>query len=234
MWMVIVAIVAASGIYVFKSCVDAPARNVNAMLDSAAKNTRDLAAALIHGTVTTQFREYCTETRPDLSLQVASLKQIEQFTRTDEAVVGGIPLPDVIVRVTAPVQYTYSVDLNSRWEFRQSGNTLTVICPNPKPGVPAFDVSAMEWEVKKDSLFRRTSQVMDDLKKTVMPMAQSRGKAHIPTIRETARAQVATFVDRWVQQKFTDSSQFRIKVLFASESEGQNKNFVPHSPESAQ
>jgi hypothetical protein len=229
MWLGIVAIVSISGVFAFKSCLDAPARSINAVADNASKNLRALASALLSGSVKTEFREYCTEIHPDLSIQVATLKQVEQFTRTDEATLASIPLPSVVVRVTAPVQYTYSVDLNAQWDFINRDNTLFVICPNPKVGPPAFDVSAMEWEVKKDSILRGSKQVQEDFKQVLMPLAQGRGKSHISTIRETARAQIATFIEQWVAHKYADSSNYRIKVLFASEANRPGANLKLNS-----
>lgn len=217
MWIAIVAIVAGSALFIFKSCVEAPVRMVNAIGEQPGKIARDLATTLLKGTVTTQFREYCTEVHPSLSLQVATLKQTEQFTRKDEATLGDIPLPEVVVRVTAPVQYTYCIDLNGKWNFKLEGDLLTVVCPDPTLNQPAFDVSQMEWEVKKDSLFRRTKKIMDDFQQSLMPLAVSRGKSHVPIILETARAQTTTFVENWVKQRFSDSGKFRVKVLFARE-----------------
>jgi len=217
MWIAIVAIIAGSALFIFKSFVEAPVRVVNAIGDQPGKIARDLASSLLKGTVTTQFREYCTEVHPTLSLQVATLKQTEQFTRTDEATLGDIPLPEVVVRVTAPVQYTYCINLNGKWDFKREGDLLTVICPDPTMNQPAFDVSQMEWEVKKDSLFRRTKKIMDEFQQSLMPLAVSRGKSHIPIVLETARAQTTTFVENWVKQRFMDGGKFRVKVIFARE-----------------
>lgn len=213
MWICIVAIVAASGIYVFKSCIEAPAK----IAGGVAKAAHDLASVFLQRNVSTEFREFCTEVHPNLALQVATLKQTEQFTRSDEAVVGSIPLPEVVISVTAPVEYTYYLSLDEKWEFKLKDNVLTVFAPNPKANKPSFDVSNMEWEVKKNSLIRRTSQVKEDLKQSLMPLASSRARAHMNLVKETARTQVTVFVQRWVAERFTDGKNYRVRVFFENE-----------------
>ncbi len=222
MWICIVAIVAGSGIYVFKSCIEAPAKIVGGVADRVSKAARELASAFVQGNVSTEFREFCTEVHPNLALQVATLKETEQFTRSDEAAVGSIPLPEVVVSVTAPVEYTYYLSLDEKWQFNLKDNVLTVYAPNPKANKPSFDVSNMEWEVKKDSLIRRTSQVKEDLKRSLMPLAASRARAHMGLVKETARAQVSVFVERWIAERFTDGKKYQVRIYFENE-RGQEK-----------
>jgi len=210
MWMAISAIAAIAAMFIFKSCADAPAK----LVTSASNSARELASSLLKGNVTMEFHEYCAKTEPSLSLQVATLKQMELFTRSDEASVGNIPLPDVVVSVTSPVEYVYSLDLNERWTFELKDETLRVRAPDPKPGSPSFDVSNMKWIVEKDSLIRNTTRVKDDLKQSLMPMAIKRGRVNVALIRETARAQTAQFVERWLKSRFPDAAKYRVKVEF--------------------
>jgi hypothetical protein len=217
MWICIVSILAGSAIYLFKSCVEAPAKIAGGVADRVSRAARDFISAFMQGTVSIEFKEYCAEVQTNLTLQVATLKQTEQFIRTDEATIGDFPLPDVIISVTAPVDYTYFVDLDKKWEFKLQEKELTVIVPDPLFNRPSFDVSRMDWEVKKDSIFRRTRQIQEEFKKSLMPLAIRRGRAHLAVVRETARAQVAVFVERWLKERFTDGKQYQIKVCFQSE-----------------
>jgi hypothetical protein len=210
MWISITAILAFCALFMFKSCMDAPVK----ILADASRSARELAAALVKGTVSTEFREYCVQARPSLALQVATLKQIEVFTRSDQAAIGGVPLPEVVVSVTAPVDYVYSLDLNGRWSFELKDRVLRARAPDPKPGLPSFDVSEMKWIVEKDSLIRNTTRVKEDLKKSLMPMAVRRGQANAALIRETARAQTAVFIERWLKNRFKDGEKYRVVVEF--------------------
>ena len=148
---------------------------------------------------------------------MATLKEVEQFTLSDEAVIGNIPLPEVIVSVTAPVEYIYHLDLNDKWEFNLRGNVLTVWAPELRVNKPSFDVSNMKWEVQKDSLIRNTGRVREELRQSLMPLAMSRGRAHLKLVRETARAQVTTFVEKWMRDRFKDGKKYQVKVYFDTE-----------------
>ena len=217
MWISIVAIMAGSGMYAFHSCVEASSRFAGDLTERVSNAAREFAAAFVKGTVTTQFQEYCTEIHPNLSLQVATLKEVEQFTCSDEAVIGNIPLPEVIVRVTAPVEYIYHLDLNDKWEFNLRGDVLTVWVPELRANKPSFDVSNMNWEVQKDSLIRNTSRVREELRQSLMPLAMGRGRAHVKLVCETARVQVTTFVEKWLRDRFKDGKKYRVKVYFNTE-----------------
>lgn len=227
MWVCIVAILSGSGIYVFKSCIEAPAKISGDVADRVSKAASDFISSFVHGTVSTEFREYCSETHTNLSLQVTTLKQVEQFTRKDEASIGNIPLPDVVVSVTAPVDYTYFVDLDRNWDFKLKDDVVTVIVPDVLFNRPSFDVSRLEWEVKQDSVFRRTRQVQENLKQSLMPLAIKRGKLHAAQVKEAARAQVSVFLQRWLKQRFTDGKKYQIKVIFESELPGAVKTAQP-------
>ncbi len=235
MWISIVAIMAGSGMYAFHSCVEAPSRFAGDLTERVSNAAREFAAAFVKGTVTTQFQEYCTEIHPNLSLQVATLKEVEQFTRSDEAVIGNIPLPEVIVRVTAPVEYIYHLDLNDKWEFNLRGDVLTVWAPELRANKPSFDVSNMNWEVQKDSLIRNTSRVREELRQSLMPLAMGRGRAHVKLVRETARVQVTIFVEKWLRDRFKDGKKYRVKVYFNTEKIEPNtinsiENSIPTTP----
>jgi len=222
MWICIAAIFAGTTMYIFHSCVEAPGRAAGAAFDRATQAARDLASSLITGTVKTQFYEYCTEVRPNLCLQVATLKQVEEFSRSDEALIANIPLPEVIVSVSAPVEYTYTLDLKQDWTFTQKDGRLIVRAPDLHVNSPAFDVSKMKWEVQKNSLIRNTTKVKEDLRQSLMPLAQSRGRAHLRTVRETARAQVKEFVEKWVRERYRDGKNFKVEVYFGDEKEPSN------------
>src|SRR3990172_10843377 len=93
---------------------------------SIATELRSVAAAFKTGTITTTFVSYATEMSGSQKLQFATLKETEVFERTDRAQVlwGQLELPEVVVRAEAPVEYTYYLDLEERWNFLLEGQRL--------------------------------------------------------------------------------------------------------------
>src|SRR5512140_2252835 len=123
MWMVIVLILVGGAVYVFKSCRDLPVQTLEKtgkLVNELGQQLEKVAAAFKQGTLTTTFTSYATTISGSQYLQFATLSQQEVFTRKDESSMafGYIPLPDVIVEASAPVTYTYYLDLNARWDFR--------------------------------------------------------------------------------------------------------------------
>src|SRR4051794_20689081 len=94
MWMVIVLILVAGGVCIFRSC-----RGPVDLIDRAGQTLAKVAAAFNRGTITTSFTSYATSISNTTYLQFATLKQMEIFTRTEEpsTAFGYIPLPDVVV-----------------------------------------------------------------------------------------------------------------------------------------
>src|SRR6185503_21087129 len=72
------------------------------------------------GTVQRRFAAYTTSLQGTTYLQVATLKQVQSFELEDRSAVfwGTVELPPVVVRATAPVDYTYFVDLHGTWELK--------------------------------------------------------------------------------------------------------------------
>jgi hypothetical protein len=179
--MVIVAILVGGGIYVFKSCRDLPGDTLDKggkLAENIGRQLQEVASAFKQGTVTTTFTSYATTLSGSQYLQFATLSQRETFTRTDESTLlfGYIPLPDVIVEASAPITYTYYLDLNARWEFLLKDGVIWVTAPDIKYNKPALDVSRINYEVKKDSHIRNTSEAMENLRSSMTWMSyRSRG-----------------------------------------------------------
>src|SRR5207248_2326650 len=132
--------------------------------------------------------------------QFATISQHEVFTRTDESSLafGYLPLPEVIVQATAPVSYTYYLDLNARWDFLLKDGVILVTAPDIKYNRPAVDVSHITYEVKKNSLFRNTSEAMENLKSSITWLSYKRAQSNINLVRETGRKQTESFVENWL------------------------------------
>jgi hypothetical protein len=235
MWMVIVLTLVAGGVYVFKSCRDLPVETLERtgkMVQTAGQQLQKVAAAFKQGTITTIFTSYATTISGSQYLQFATLSQHEVFTRTDESSLafGYIPLPDVIVQASAPVSYTYYLDLNARWDFLLQDGAILVTAPDIKYNRPAVDVSQISYEVKKNSLFRNTSEAMANLRSSITWLSYKKAQSNIDLVRETGRKQTESFVENWLAKSFADGKKYPVKVRFRSEAKAQ-ESVAPHKPE---
>ena len=221
-WMAIALMLVGAGIYVFKSCRDLPGETLDKtgkLVQTIGQQAQSLASAFKQGTVTTTFTSYATTLSGSQYLQFATLSQRETFTRTDESTLlfGYIPLPDVIVQASAPVTYTYYLDLNAHWNFVLRDGVIWVTAPDIKYNKPALDISRITYEVKKDSHFRSTSEAMENLRSSMTWMSYKKAEANVPLVRETGRKQTETFVENWLAWSFSDGKKYPVKVLFRSE-----------------
>jgi hypothetical protein len=222
MWIVIVAMVVGAGVYVFRSCVEAPAKVIDKTGEALGKAGNALVtvmSAFNRGTITTSFLSYATSITPTHRLQFATLRQTEIFTRKDEAstAFGYVPLPEIVVEARAPVEYTYYLDLNARWQLVLQDEVLYVLAPEIRFNKPAVDASEIQFDVRKDSLLRDTKTAQENLKKSITSLAERRAKENVSLIRDTGRKQTAEFVEKWLAKSFTDGKGRPVKVYFPDE-----------------
>ena len=179
-----------------------------------------IAAAFKTGTIRETFFSYATAMSGSNYLQFATLSQVEVFEREDYATTlwGQLELPAVVVRATAPVEYTYFLDLEGDWSFRLVEDTLTVTAPPIEYNKPAIDASALEFEVRQDSLLRDEEAALAKLKAGLVPMARQRAQSNLGLVRELGRNRTRTFVETWLMQSFGESSKrVHVEVVFADE-----------------
>jgi hypothetical protein len=232
MWMVIALMVVSGAVYIFKSCSEAPGAaldRASKVVETVGQQAQKVAAAFRQGNVTTTFTSYATTLSGSQYLQFATLSQHESFTRKDESSVafGYIPLPDVIVEASAPVSYTYYLDLKARWDFKLQDGVILVTAPDIKYNRPAIDVSHITYEVKKDSLLRNTSEAMENLRNSITWLSYKKAQANIELVRETGRKQTESFVENWLAKSFTDGKKYPVKVQFRSEVARKNSDLMP-------
>ncbi len=178
-----------------------------------------MAAAFRQGRIEISFTSYATEVSGSNYLQFATLRQTEVFTRQDEASLlwGTLDLPEVVVSATAPVEYTYYLDLDDEWEFRLEEGVLKVRAPPIRFNRPAVDASEISYEVREWSLLRDEDAALAQLKRGLTAMSRQRAQDHIVIVRELGRAKVREFVERWLAGSFTDGKAYRVEVGFADE-----------------
>jgi len=186
---------------------------------SIATELRSVAAAFKTGTITTTFVSYATEMSGSQKLQFATLKETEVFERTDRAQVlwGQLELPEVVVRAEAPVEYTYYLDLEERWNFLLEGPTVRVQAPQIRFNSPAIDVSRLRYEVKSGSVFRDEALALENLKRGLGELSRARAAENVALVRELGRKKTAEFVRTWLLSRYDDASSYYIEVTFADE-----------------
>jgi len=221
-WICIVLILAAAGLYVFKSLRDLPgetASKTTAAVADAGKRLVELAAAFSRGTVTTSFISYASTLSSSHYLQFANLSQTELFSHSDQATTGFgyIPLPEIIVEARAPVEYTYYLDLNAKWELRLEDQVIYVLAPPIHFNKPSVDASRIEYEVRKDSVFRNGNDAKENLKQSITFLANQKARENVPIVRELGRKKTGEFVEKWLAKTFLDGKRHPVKVFFPGE-----------------
>jgi hypothetical protein len=221
-WLGVVLVLSVNAVIVLKSCRDLPGEAIDKtgkIIEKAGRVLVDVVSAFNQGRITTEFISYASSISPTHRLQFATLRQTEIFTRKDEASTGFgyIPLPDVVVEARAPVEFTYYLDLNARWQILVKDNVIHVLAPEIKFNQPAVDVSAIHYEVRKDSAFRNTTAAMDGLKQSITQLSKLRARENVNLIRETGRRQTVEFVEKWLMKSFTDGKDYPVKVFFPGE-----------------
>jgi hypothetical protein len=184
-----------------------------------ASELRSVAAAFKTGTITTTFVSYATEVSGGQKLQFATLKETEVFERTDRAQVlwGQLELPEVVVRAEAPVEYTYYLDLEERWDLLLEDDTVRVQAPPIRFNTPAIDVSRLRYEVKSGSVFRDEALALENLRRGLGQLARERASTNIALVREVGRKETTEFVRTWLLSRYDDAASYHIEVLFADE-----------------
>ena len=221
-WAVI-ALFLTTNVFIFlKSCREMPGQVIDKagqLLEKGGKALADVASAFHQGRITIEFVSYASSIHPTHHLQFATLKQREIFTRKDEAstAFGYVPLPEVIVEARAPVEFTYYLDLNARWQIVLQDGVVQVLAPPIRFNTPAVDASAIHYEIRKDSTFRSSAAALEGLKQSITILAKDRARENINLVRETGRRQTVEFVENWLMKSFSDGKKYPVKVFFADE-----------------
>lgn len=178
-----------------------------------------VAEAFYQGTVTTSFIGYATEVHGSSYLQFATLEETEVFRREDRATAlwGTLELPEVVVEATAPVETTYYVDLDGRWDFEAEGRRIFVVAPPIRFNKPAVDASKIRYEVRSDSLLRDETEAIERLREGITHLSMRRAKDNIPLVRETGRREIERFVEVWLAERFVDGGDYVVDVVFRDE-----------------
>ena len=179
----------------------------------------DIAQAFSESKVTHRFVSYTTEIAGTTFLQVATLEQVEVFDLEDSSSVlwGAVELPSVVVRATAPVTFTYYLNLNGEWDLEYRDGLIYVLAPSLGWNKPAVDASSIEYEIRKGSLLRDEELVSMALKQEITGRTAIRAIENIELVRETARRQAESFVLNWLSRNFSGGDRVIVELQFADE-----------------
>ena len=219
-WLGVLGVIALNAALVFRSCSKLPGEVLDKagnVVDKAGKALANVASAFNQGTIRTEFISYATSITNQHYLQFATLKQTEIFTRSESATTGFgyIPLPEVVVEARAPVETTYYLDLNAKWDFVLKDNVIYAFAPPIRFNKPSVDASAISYEVKKGYL--KTAEATENLKKSISSLSTLKAKENISLVRENGRRQTTEFVERWLMKSFSDGARYPVKVFFPDE-----------------
>lgn len=216
-----------AGLWMFHKVASAPAGAL-ALVKELGQQASTVAQGFRHQTVREEFLSSSVKLTGLTRLQVATLDEHETFRRkeSDSLVWGLIPLPSIVVQADVPVEYSYYLDFNSPWEFSQTDAVVTAYPPSLQPGPPAADLSKLTFYTLEGRVWQDDKAVRDRLQGSLTPALRTRASEHIPLVREIARRQVQSFVEKWLADTFSDGREFHVKVLFPEERPRQ----VPETP----
>lgn len=201
-------------------------QGARATVDTAREVLADLeriAGAFRTGTITTTFLSFATKVSGTSYLQFATLDEIEVFERRDSAALlwNQLQLPDVVVQATAPVSYTYFLDLDGEWHFEldaPDGRRILVTAPSIQFNRPAVDASQLRYEIRAESLLRDEAAALEKLRLGLTTMADERARENIELVREIGRRKTEEFVENWLFRDFGEEAhEYSVKVVFADE-----------------
>lgn len=196
----------------------------------------NISTGFSSGKVLDEFKMYVAKFEGSNKLQVASIKSVDKFSKKDSQSILWklISLPDVIIEIQTPVEYTYYLDLKGKWEFNWNDNdsSITITAPAIECGTPAVDISNLEIIEKKSSILRDNEKVKEKLKSELTEKLAKIAESKIILIKEIARTEAKSFLTAWFVNSYFKENKFnpkKIDLYFADEIS--NKNRINISPE---
>lgn len=220
--LLIILLLVGAGTWLAWQTLSAPARTLEkagGVVKAVGEQAVEVASAFRTGRLRQEFYSQAVEMTGTTKLQVATLKQFEVFQNEEGGTVAWdlVELPKVVVQAQAPVEYSYLVDLSGPWEFRHDEKTLTVVPPPIEAGTPALDVSALKFFTIEGRLWPHETRVRERLRESVTGRLARRAQNNTDLVRELARRQIGSFVEKWVAERFSDGKAYQIKVVFPDE-----------------
>ena len=214
-----IVILAFLGFFLLRSCSEQPKKIVEGippLIEAGTDALGKLSAAINTKTISTDYTSTATTLSGSNKLQVGEINQTELFRKSDDGTILGVPLPEVVISATAPVNYVFYLDLSGKWEFSMTDNQMTVVAPKLNFNKPSLDISGLEFDVR-GSVFRKEDPVKDALVKEMTLELRRRAEQNVELIRATARREVENFIRAWIGKQYGVEDNIRIEVLFEDE-----------------
>lgn len=167
--------------------------------------------------ITYDFHTYgVTKLKGTNRLQVATVNAMELFkSNRDTSYIWGLLKFSAGVTITAPVEYTYYLDLNDRWKFliTDEGTAeapmlkVFVLAPPIQYNTPAIIVSKWTIQDDKRSYFIDQDELREKLRQELVNICQEMAKERIQDniLRATIRTEVKNFIQTWfIENRFKD------------------------------
>jgi hypothetical protein len=218
----LVAVIAAAVLLALQNVTNTPAAALDKGIILAKEighQAATVARAFHEQTVRQEFLSSAATLSGTSRLQVATLQEHETFRRkeSDSIAWGVISLPSIVVQADLPVEYGYYLDFNGSWEFAQKDKVVPASAPLIQPNTPSGDVSKLTFYTLEGHIWQDDKAVRDRLQGSLTTALHERAVEHIPLVREMARRQVQTFVEKWLADAFSDGRDFQVNVVFPDE-----------------
>ena len=140
----------------------------------------------------------------ELSLEIATTRQIETFERSHSRSVlrSWIDLGTNRATIRVPVVYRFHVSLQQPWRMEPIESTLVVCAPAIEACLPvAFHTAEMEVRASRGWLRLPPHQLLAELHSELTPiLAQhAQDRRRLEFVRSACRESVAEFVSRWLE-----------------------------------
>jgi hypothetical protein len=222
LWLGLAGLIAVTGLWALQKLTSMPAVTLDkgvALAKEVGEQAATVARAFHQQTIRQEFLSSAATLTGTSRLEVATLDEHETFRRkeSDSIAWGIISLPSIVVQADVPVEYSYYLDFNGAWEFAQKDAVVTVYPPPIQPNTPAADISKLTFYTLEGHIWQDDKAVRDRLQGSLSAALRARAAEHIPLVREMARRQIQTFVEKWLATAFADGGQFQAKVVFPDE-----------------
>lgn len=107
------------------------------------------------------FNTYVVKEVPSAKLIVFELHTVEKIRKQEKLnfLWKLISISDVDVEILVPVQYSFYIDVNEKFEIQKNDNSLIILAPPLKSFTPAVDVSGISFMVNEAPFLYDTSKI---------------------------------------------------------------------------
>ncbi len=177
--------------------------------------------------ITQRFRAALPEITAELNLELATARQIETFTRSDQRTIlwGLVDLGTNIVQISVPVTYRYQVPLRDVWKLETRGQQVIVQAPALRVALPpAIHTNELVVLSARGWARSSTAGLQQELERQILPVLteSATDPRRLNLVRDTCRQSVTEFVRLWLErERQWGGTHFnQIQVTFPGEATG--------------